>query len=164
MKKYFQNCRSLDELKKEYRRLVMLHHPDRGGDTATMQAINAEYEQMHELLKNSWNASHDAEHQCTEAPEEFRDIIESLLKMDGVTSELCGQWIWISGNTYAHKDELKALGCRWSSNKKMWYWRHESESHKYHKSKKTMDEIRVKYGSQIFRGVNDGFAKLGAAC
>ena len=33
---YFNHCHTLDELKKEYRRLTMKHHPDRGGDTATM--------------------------------------------------------------------------------------------------------------------------------
>lgn len=37
--KYFTNCRTLDELKKEYRRLSKLHHPDHGGDEATMKAI-----------------------------------------------------------------------------------------------------------------------------
>ena len=42
--KYFNNINSLDELKKEFRRLAMLHHPDRGGDTATMQAINPEFD------------------------------------------------------------------------------------------------------------------------
>lgn len=42
--KYFTNCTTLEDLKKEYRRLTMLHHPDRGGDTATMQAINAEHD------------------------------------------------------------------------------------------------------------------------
>lgn len=41
--KYFAACTTLDELKKEYRRLAMIHHPDHGGDTATMQAINGEY-------------------------------------------------------------------------------------------------------------------------
>ena len=41
--KYFTNCNTLDELKKEYRRLVMIHHPDNGGDAATMQAINGMY-------------------------------------------------------------------------------------------------------------------------
>ena len=44
--KYFTNCTTLDELKKEFRRLCMKHHPDRGGDTATMAAINAEYEAL----------------------------------------------------------------------------------------------------------------------
>ena len=41
--KYFTTCTTLDELKKEYRRLAMANHPDRGGDEATMKAINAEY-------------------------------------------------------------------------------------------------------------------------
>ena len=40
--KYFTNCRILDELKKEFRRLAMLNHPDRGGDEETMKAINNE--------------------------------------------------------------------------------------------------------------------------
>ena len=29
--KYFTNCKTLDELKAEYRRLAMANHPDRGG-------------------------------------------------------------------------------------------------------------------------------------
>ena len=31
---------SFDEIKRQYRRLVMAHHPDRGGDTAYLQDIN----------------------------------------------------------------------------------------------------------------------------
>lgn len=53
--KYFTNCQTLDELKKEFRRLCMLHHPDRGGDTATMAAINAEYEALFPALKLAYN-------------------------------------------------------------------------------------------------------------
>ena len=49
--KYFVNCKTLDELKREYRRLASIHHPDVGGDTATMQVINAEYDEMHEVLR-----------------------------------------------------------------------------------------------------------------
>ena len=53
--KYFTNCTTLDELKKEFRRLCMKHHPDRGGDTATMAAINAEYEDLFPILKLAYN-------------------------------------------------------------------------------------------------------------
>ena len=53
--KYFNNCRTLDDLKKEFRRLCMIHHPDRGGDTATMAAINAEYEALFPALKLAYN-------------------------------------------------------------------------------------------------------------
>ena len=150
MAQYFKNVNSLEELKREYRRLVMIHHPDHGGDTATMQAINAEHDALFEVLKAKHNAEHDAAHQTTETPEEFREIIDALLRMDGVEVELCGSWLWIGGNTRAHKDELKAAGCRWSSSKKLWYWRHSEVAHHWHRGRTTIVEIREKYGSQYF--------------
>ena len=39
--KYFTNCKTLDELKAEYRRLAMANHPDRGGDMETMNEKTA---------------------------------------------------------------------------------------------------------------------------
>jgi curved DNA-binding protein CbpA len=44
--KYFEGCTSLDEVKSRYKELALKHHPDRGGDTKTMQAINLEYESI----------------------------------------------------------------------------------------------------------------------
>lgn len=35
---------SPEEIKKAYRGLTLKHHPDRGGDVATMQKINSAYE------------------------------------------------------------------------------------------------------------------------
>lgn len=52
---YFSGCKSLDELKKEYRRLALLHHPDMGGDAVTMQTINAEYDAIFPVLKLAYN-------------------------------------------------------------------------------------------------------------
>ena len=49
---YFQNIRSLADLKKEYRRLALQHHPDKGGDTAIMQQVNTEFERLFEVLKD----------------------------------------------------------------------------------------------------------------
>ena len=50
--KYFQNITSLSELKKQYRELVKNNHPDKGGDTAVMQAINNEFEQLYNIWKD----------------------------------------------------------------------------------------------------------------
>lgn len=149
---YFNHCRTLDELKKEYRRLAALHHPDHGGDNATMAAINNEYQTRFEVLKKQHNASADEHHQTTEAPEEFINIINALCKIPGLIVELCGCWLWISGDTRPHKEELKAAGCRWSSSKKMWYWRHQEDGAHWSRGKKSMGEIRMKYGSQTFAG------------
>lgn len=53
--KYFTNCRTLDELKKEFRRLAMLNHPDRGGDEETMKAINNEYDAVFPAFRLAYN-------------------------------------------------------------------------------------------------------------
>lgn len=53
--KYFTTCTTLGELKKEFRRLAMLHHPDHGGDTETMKAINAEYDAVFPAFKQAYN-------------------------------------------------------------------------------------------------------------
>ena len=50
---YFNNISNFAELKKAYADLAKQNHPDIGGDVATMQAINAEYEKMKEQLKNA---------------------------------------------------------------------------------------------------------------
>lgn len=41
--KWFNTCKTVDEVKATFKKLAMLHHPDRGGNTETMQQINAEY-------------------------------------------------------------------------------------------------------------------------
>lgn len=50
---YFDGIITLDELKKSYRALTFANHPDRGGDTATMQAINAEFDMLHARLRDT---------------------------------------------------------------------------------------------------------------
>ena len=162
--KYFTNINTLDELKAAYRRLSMKHHPDRGGDTATMQEINAEHDELFERLKKQHNATADEYHQTTETPEEFREIIELLLRLEGLTVELCGSWLWIGGDTRQHKETLKAAGCRWSNNKKLWYWHHAEEGRKWRRGKATMSDIRTKYGSQVFdaAGERTGYERIGA--
>lgn len=68
--KYFMNCKTLDELKREYRRLAMIHHPDVGGEVETMQAINAEYDNLFPALKLAHNQT--AEHPTHETAESTR--------------------------------------------------------------------------------------------
>lgn len=49
---YFHNINSLSELKKQFRELVKTNHPDKGGNTAVMQAINNEFEKLYNIWKN----------------------------------------------------------------------------------------------------------------
>lgn len=147
MTQYFADCKTLDELRIAYRKLAAIHHPDVGGDVATMQAINAEHDRVFESLKAAHNASADEYHQTTETPEEFRRVVVELLKLSGLNIEICGSWLWIGGNTREHKEALKALGCKWSKNKMLWSWHHEEAGRKWRRGNYSMGDIRRKYGS-----------------
>lgn len=48
--KFFTTCHTLEELKAEYKRLIKIHHPDLGGDNATMAQINAQYDDLAKRL------------------------------------------------------------------------------------------------------------------
>ena len=153
--KYFTNCRTLEELKKEYRRLCMIHHPDRGGDAATMAAINNEYDEAFTRMQRDGTSTGTSSTQATattETPEAFRAVISRLIILEGIKVEICGSWIWVSGNTYPNREALKAAGLRYSKSNTAWYWR-PSESAEYRsRGRSTMDEIRSRYGSQVVAG------------
>lgn len=53
--KYFVECKTLDELKKLYRKLALANHPDRGGDEEVMKKINEEYDKLFPILKIAYN-------------------------------------------------------------------------------------------------------------
>lgn len=149
LNKYFAGCTTLEELKGEYKKLVMIHHPDRGGDLATMQEINAEYDETFPRLKNKHkNKDGEAyEKENEEAPNEFKDLMETLIRMDGVHIEIIGCFVWVSGDTKPHKDQLKAMGFKWHSKKLCWY-KAPADYKRRGKKQYGMDEIRNMYGVQ----------------
>ena len=161
MKKYFEACRTLDELKAAYRKAALANHPDTGGTVAAMQEINAEYEEAFNRLKAQQNAAAASDptgsvKATTEAPEDFMAIIAALLQLDGLEVELCGRWLWIGGETKKHKEALKAAGCRWCAKKGLWSWHFAEDGLRYRKRGNTsMAEIRHKYGSQRFSRPGD---------
>lgn len=146
--KYFEACTTIDKLRKLYRKLAMENHPDRGGSTEIMKEINAEYDRAFEAMKRKHNtqAASTGSRTINETPEEFRRVIEKIINIPGIIIELCGSWIWVSGDTRAVKDQLKAAGLFWAKKKGMWYWRSPEDAvHSRHT--KSMEEIRSKYGS-----------------
>ena len=150
---YFNNVGTLDELKREYRKVALINHPDKGGDLETMKAINAEHDELFEILKHKQNTKAATDETgrtktTTETAEEFRTVLDLLINLDGLEIELCGSWLWIGGETLQHKDAIKAAGCRWSRNKARWYWHHPEAQTGYRKGNTSMKEIRSKYGSE----------------
>lgn len=155
--KYFKNCDCIEELKKQYRTLCFKYHPDinKSPDAVkTMQEINNEYDELFKKLKNVFKNQkgkiYTDEKPVSETPEEFRNIINALIILEGIEIELMGRWIWVSGNTKPHKEKLKELNFRWCKKKVAWSW-HRAEDSTVSKGKYTLNEIREKYGSTTYK-------------
>lgn len=78
--------------------------------------------------------------------EKLTKTMQSLATINDINVELCGTWLWIDGDTYGARDELKKLGCKWSRNKQKWYW-HDPEKKGWSNGKTDMVHIRQRYGS-----------------
>lgn len=81
--KWFNNPKTLEELKKQYKKLAMAHHPDCGGTTEEMQEINAEYDKLFAVLKNAKSTAdgkvYETSEKVKETPEEFKKLSMNLL-------------------------------------------------------------------------------------
>ena len=147
---YFAEVKDVKELKKQYHKLVLKNHPDRGGDHNVMVKIVLEYEwALANLFDEDGNrkASGSTSTSYAAASDEFRAILDKLMQFDGLELEICGDWIWIRGNTYQIKGQLKALGCWWANKKKAWYWR-PADYVKVSKKEWDMEKIRDRFGSE----------------
>ena len=153
--RFFKDCKTKEEVKKFYRELSKTHHPDKGGDLATMQAINSEYSfAIASILKGADLSHEEIEAEILNA-EQYKTAINSIINLLGITIEICGGWIWVGGETYQHRAIFKANGFYFASVKKMWYFR-SVEYKTSNKKAHSMAEIRTKYGSQ---SINSGSFK-----
>ena len=128
MEAYFYNFRNVNDLKTEYRRLSKIHHPDKGGDLILMKEINCQYELAKKNI-NDYRCDYFEIYQLNIDIELLKikakivynncksDIIESKCN---VTFEIIKDTIFVYGNTFLLKDELKKNKFRWFPDFKCW--------------------------------------------
>lgn len=68
--KHFINVNSLKDLKKQYRKLALANHPDKGGRTEVMQEINIEFDVLFKVWKDKITDSN--EQPTSETASEYR--------------------------------------------------------------------------------------------
>ncbi|XIH62171.1 molecular chaperone DnaJ (plasmid) [Pantoea sp. SGAir0184] len=133
-------------IKRAYRSLANKLHPDRNPGNAKaaeeMKLVNAVYEfiktQNIEAIQSAAAEAHD---------EKLVGVIASLNQLSGIKYEQIGRWVWIMGDTRPHKETLKALGCMWSRQKQLWYFRPNEHKAPFNRRTHEQDELREKYGT-----------------
>lgn len=137
---------SLDEVKAAYRSQIRKYHPDINPAGLEMsQVINAAYNALKETGFDSFEGLGALGYDSL-----LNDAINAAMQMADIEIEVCGIWVWLSGDTKPHKEELKAAGFRWAAKKKRWYFR-PNEYRSFNRGKFSMDQIREKYGSNSFK-------------
>jgi hypothetical protein len=156
---FFHQCETVEAVKKLYRTLAMQFHPDRGGDTATMQELNCQYQDaLHTCDGQISIDSDESEHtyhynaEREQALVEFLDrLIRSGALLADVECWLIGTWVWVMGNTKPVKEILKALNCKWHVKRSAWYWHADEHRHRYNGSV-GLASIAAAYGASRVNG------------
>jgi hypothetical protein len=147
---FFNECKDLECAKILFKKLALQYHPDRGGDTATMQKINSDYAFICAKLIRAQGLNNEEAENEFNLSEKYQSIINAIIGLNGLNIELVGLWIWVTGETYQHKDKLKETGLFYASKKVAWYYR-PSELKCCNRKNMSLDEIKSKYGSKSIK-------------
>ena len=123
------------------------------GSQQQKQADNGSTKQKQES-----NSDNDSSGFAYDFGEEIFNALKYIfsLKHNGLKVELCGNWLWITGDTKPVKDKIKTYTSedgnrfRWCRKKVAWSYRPE-EWKSYNRQAWSMDQIREGHGSREFR-------------
>ncbi len=133
-------------VKTAYRKACIKYHPDKDGCVEMMKAVNQAYETLKDFEGNIEAGSLG-----------YADLLnEALLKiidLPGIEIEVCGAWIWVTGDTKQHRQALgkDGAGFFWASKKKAWYFR-PSDWKSSSRGAWSLDRIRDEHGSEKVKG------------
>lgn len=134
---------TFEVIKGAYRKACMQYHPDRNpAGLEMMKIVNAAYNALTDYVAGSVKEDVDP---SINLGEELNAALNAIIGF-GLTIEICGSWLWVSGDTRPYKEELKAAGFKWAPKKMMWHFR-PADYKSFSRGKYTMDEIRARHGS-----------------
>lgn len=143
---YFEGLTTETEIKARYKELAKQYHPDLGGSTEAMKQVNEQYEKVLTGAYQKAGKSITEIDELLEKDAVLRDKLNEIVSYPGISIELCGTWLWVTGDTRPVKEKLKEAKFRWAKNKHCWFWR--AEEHKsYNRKAMSLDEIRQKHGT-----------------
>jgi hypothetical protein len=148
--KYFEGLSTETEIKQRYKSLAREHHPDLGGCVETMKVINLQYESV---LSGAYQTAGKSITEIDDLLEKdlvLRNKLNTIIALDGLSIEICGSWLWVTGETKTHKDTLKMNKFYWSNTKTAWYWRSESKK-SFNRKPMSLEQIRHVHGTHTIQ-------------
>lgn len=154
--KWFKDVSSIEELRKRYKELLKKHHPDNGGNEENMKELNAEYDRLYARISHENKADGESTTYDNKAENEaFKTVINDIIHINA-DIEIIGSWLWVHGG-YEYRELLKSVGFKFAPKKKCWCW-HYGTYKRHHGKEVSLDEIRMKYGSQTVHSKSKQYA------
>lgn len=137
---------SAEDVKSYYRKASKKYHPDHNASGEEMMKLVNE---AHSVLQNADFPITVSEGEIYDYGQEINRALNTIVDIQGLNIEVCGSWVWVSGETKPHKDTLGTAKFIYSGKKKMWYFRPKSQKRRWRGNNQlSIDEIRSKYGSE----------------
>ncbi|MBY0315666.1 MAG: J domain-containing protein [Bdellovibrionales bacterium] len=137
-------------VKTAYHKACFKFHPDRNPAGAEMMKLVNE---ARESLKVATYPIEYKNESGYDYGDEINAALNKVIHLEDVKIEICGSWVWVSGNTKEHWPIFKEAGFKFSPPKKMVYFRPQyAKTRHFKKDGISMDEIRDKYGSDRIKG------------
>jgi hypothetical protein len=142
MTNFYYGCTKPNEVEQRYQELSKVYN----NQDEMLKTIASEYSKLIILL---------GEPKPVEAAEEKATLSDKLKELmakvdtSELGTEVLGNWLWITKNSFPIKDVLKSLGFRYSGNKKAWYYRSDEFRGSENQDPISLDMIRARYGTVV---------------
>lgn len=134
-------------IKTAYRKAAAKYHPDHNpAGLEMMKLVNVAYETIKDF---EGDVAQENNNNCNNYGDEVNAALNAIITL-GLNIEICGVWVWVSGDTKPHRETLKAASFLWAPKKKCWYFR-PAEHKSKNRSSWSMSKIREAYGSETIK-------------
>lgn len=146
--------KDLDQLKKQYFKLVKIYHPDVGGTHEQFLKLKNEYDKLRDSILKGSNLSEEEKKNEVVIDEALQTIIDNIINIDDIIIEVLGKWIWVSSKLLGFSNSsyalLKQAGLTYAKKAGKPYMLYKGVESKSSRGKMSKEDIEKKYGKTKF--------------